>query len=147
MKRLIIILLLLLPLAGVAKGGEFSDFVKRYSGQKGFTTVELSSQMLATMGVGDGIESMYAISVEDSTKVADFCTDSQTLIGKYNKLMSFLSDGKSVSIYSRNSSAKTITHLIIFISSDSQATLVLLYGTNIELSDVLSERLGVKPKN
>ena len=72
MKRLIIILLLLLPLAGVAKGGEFSDFVKRYSGQKGFTTVELSSQMLATMGVGDGIESMYAISVEDSTKVENY---------------------------------------------------------------------------
>ena len=147
MKRLITILFLLLPLTAVAQDSEFLGFVKKYSGQKGFTTVELSEQLLKTMGVGDGIESMYAISVEDSTKVADFCADSQTLIGKYNKLMSFLSDGKSVSIYSRNSSAKTITHLIIFISSDSQATLVLLYGTNIELSDVLSERLGVKPKN
>lgn len=143
MKRLIIILFLLLPLTVAAQDSEFSNYVKKYSGQKGFTTVELSEQILATMGVGDGIEGMYAVSVEDREKVADFCADTQNLVAHYKVLMSFLNDGKSVSIYSRNNTSKAITHLIIFIRSESAATLVLLYGSNIELSDVLSKQLGV----
>ncbi len=143
MKRLIAILFLLLPLTVVAQDSEFSNYVKKYSGQKGFTTVELSEQVLKTMGVGDGIESMYAVSVEDREKVADFCADTKALISHYKVLMSFLNDGKSISIYSRNSTSKAITHLIIFIRSDSQATLVLLYGSNIELSNVLSDNLGI----
>lgn len=144
MRRLITILFLLLPLTVVAQDSEFSDYVKKYSGQKGFTTVELSEQMLATMGVDNGIDSMYAISVEDRAKVADFCTDTQTILSHYKVLMSFLNDGKSVAIYSRNNGdTKAITHLIIFIKSDDVATLVMLHGSNIELTDVLSNKLGI----
>ena len=131
MKRLIIILFLLLPLTVAAQDSEFSYYVKKYSGQKGFTTVELSQQILATMGVGDGIESMYAVSVEDREKVADFCADAQNLVAHYKVLMSFLNDDKSVSIYSRNNTSKAIAHLMIFIRSGSAATLVLLYGSSI----------------
>ena len=143
MKRLIIILFLLLPLTAVAQDSEFLGFVKKYSGQKGFTTVELSEQLLKTMGVGDGIESMYAVSVEDREKVADFCADTKSLISHYKMLMSFLNDGKSISIYNRNSASQSITHLIIFIRSEEAATLVLLYGSNIELTNFLSENMGL----
>ena len=143
MKRLIILFLALLPLSVVAQNSDFSKLVKRYSKGHGFTIVELSRQLLDTMGVEDGIESMSAISAEDTSMLQEFCEDVQSNVASLYSVMSFVSEGKDVKIYSNRKDSKgKITLLVIAIRSDKAATFISLMGQNIELDKALPKVVG-----
>lgn len=140
MKRLTIILFtILLPISAMAQESQMSQLMKRYSKERGFTTMELSRQMLDSMGVGDGIDSMRAISTESDTLLQKFCKEVEILVAELNCVMSVVSDGKDVKIYSRTASNGRVISVVIFIHSTSSATLIWLTGNNIELSKALSK--------
>lgn len=143
MKRLIILFLALFPLSVVAQNSDFSQLVKRYSKERGFTIVQLSRQLLDTMGVEDGIESMSAISADDTPMLQEFCEDAQDMVANLYNVMSFINEGKDVKIYSnRKASNGKITLLVIFIRSDNAATFISLTGQNIELEKALPKVVG-----
>ena len=110
-----------------------------YLKKQGFTTVELSKDMLRSMGVKEGIDSMTAISTENTALLPEFCEDVAEQMSEFKQMMSFVNDGKSVQIFA--SPAKS--YIIIFTRSDTNAVFIALKGTDIKIENAMSV-LGTK---
>lgn len=146
MKRLILLIILCLPIAAFAQTDHIAPLIKKYSEFKNCSTVVLSKEMIRQMHKDSGIESMQAISVEDSTLLNIFKDDIKKFIGGYTLLMSVNSDGTNVEIYrieqhyksSDNGKRESIDDIIIIAINATEGVLIRLTGHGIELSDATS---------
>lgn len=136
MKRLILILAMCLPMMAVAQKNDFGALVQKYQTKQGYTTIELSKDMLRTMGVGDGIERMMAISNEvPPASPTELANDVTQLVAGMNTMLSVVNNGCNVKIYNRTNRQGDTVELVIYSSTGNNIVVVQLTGTNIEFSD------------
>ena len=138
MKRLILIVMLLLPLGAMAQNEGFASLLKRYSTMQHCTTIELSHDMLESMGIKAGIDKMSIISVEDRELFGDFRKGVDSVVGGKERFMSVNNDGGKVDIYHTKGANGATTEMIIITENDSAFVVVYLTGRDIALNDVES---------
>ncbi len=135
MKRLILLILTILPSIAMAYDDGFTDLVDRYSSEKGFTTIRLSKDMLQSMGVSNGINQMEVIALEDTKHIERFQADVKSITNGLKVVMSVNSGDEIVKIYSKSGDRGAIYEMIIFTSDGNEAVLIRLLGDNIQLKE------------
>lgn len=137
MKRFILLMMICLPLTAMAQDGSFARFMERYSSRQNCTTLELSTEMLKSMGVESGISTMWAISVEAAELVGEFERDVESILSNYTPLMSVNSSGEVVKIYSRQKDGKIVDIIINCVSKD-EGVVIRIVGEDISLNEATS---------
>lgn len=137
MKRIIILIMLLMPLTGMANEIPIKQLFEKYLNKPGFTSVELSKEILQTNGVA-GIDSMIALSTEDGSAIPTFTAEVTQHTAELKRIMSMVSDGKNVSIHSKSDSSGKLNYLVMFSHSDSSAVLIMLIGPDIKIEKAMS---------
>ena len=130
MKRLILIVMLLLPLGVMAQDDGFASLLKRYSAMQHCTTIELSHDMLQSMGIKADIDKMSIISVESRGLFDDFRREVDGVSVNSG-------DGK-VNIYHTKGVSGATTEMVIVTENDSAFVVVYLTGSDIALNDIES---------
>lgn len=135
MKRLILLILTILPSIAMAYDDGFTDLVDRYSSEKGFTTIRLSKDMLQSMGVSNGINQMEVIALEDAKHIERFQADVKSITDGLKVVMSVNSGDEIVKIFSKSGDSGAIYEMVIFTSDGKEAVLIRLLGDNIQLKE------------
>lgn len=135
MKRLILLILTILPSIAMAYDDGFTDLVDRYSSEKGFTTIRLSKDMLQSMGVSNGINQMEVIALEDAKHIERFQADVKSITDGLKVVMSVNSGDEIVKIFSKSGDSGAIYEMVIFTSDGNEAVLIRLLGDNIQLKE------------
>lgn len=135
MKRLILLILTILPSIAMAYDDGFTDLVDRYSSEKGFTTIRLSKDMLQSMGVSNGINQMEVIALEDTKHIERFQADVKSITDGLKVVMSVNSGDEIVKIFSKSGDSGAIYEMVIFTSDGNEAVLIRLLGDNIQLKE------------
>ena len=135
MKRLILLILTILPSIAMAYDDGFTDLVDRYSSEKGFTTIRLSKDMLQSMGVSNGINQMEVIALEDTKHIERFQADVKSITNELKVVMSVNSGDEIVKIFSKSGDSGAIYEMVIFTSDGNEAVLIRLLGNNIQLKE------------
>ncbi len=146
MKRLILLILICLPIAASAQTDHMAPLIKKYSAFNDCSTVVLSKEMLNSMYVDTGINSMQAISVEDPALLNILRNDLEKFIGGYSLLMSVNSNGTNVEIYrveqyhksEKTGKRESFDDYIIIAISSTEGVVIRLTGDNIKLEDATS---------
>lgn len=137
MKRLLLLIILLLPLVGAAQQLNYSGFFDRYENDKEFRTVVLGRKMMEMMSeqTSDremrrtlaGIEHIKVIST--STYNESFVTDARAVTSSSSyKLVSSVSEGgREVSFYVLNSKEGK-NRLLMLSFSDEEWVVMGIYG-------------------
>lgn len=136
MKRLIILLITLLPMSAMAQDVTLDKLMTEYSAKSHCTTIDLSSGMLRTMGVEMGADSLKAISVSDAGLIARFRQQITQVVVGFEMVMSVNSNGSSVDIYQRSDGSGGITDLVIVTAEGGECVMTYIRGKNLELSAV-----------
>ena len=139
MRRLVLLIMLFVPLIASAQEEQLRKIYDNYLQEPGFTTVQLSKEMLKQMGVKGNIETMTAISTEDKDLLVGFCDEVQQFLSEQQIEMSFVNDGKRVSIHRCEITAKgkRMTRIFIFTRSDSSAIFITLKGMDIKVENAI----------
>lgn len=137
MKRLLLLIILLLPLVGAAQQLNYSGFFDRYENDKEFRTVVLGRKMMEMMSeqTSDremrrtlaGIEHIKVIST--STYNESFVTDARAVTSSTSyKLVSSVSEGgREVSFYVLNT-REGKNRLLMLSFSDEEWVVMGIYG-------------------
>lgn len=138
MKRFILLIAICLPLCALAQNRDsFEGLMSKYSKYDGVTIIELSGDILKSMGVEESISRMEAIHVENSNLLSEFSDDIAKITeSAYKLMMSVNNDDNRVKIYTRKLSNGEVEQLLIYTSSSTQGVCVRLAGSNIQLQDV-----------
>lgn len=135
MKRFILLIMLCLPIAGMAQDNDFFKLVEKYSLKQDCTTIELTKDALNTK---TNITTIWAISVETAELIDEFKRDATKVISaSYAPLLTVNSGGEMVKIYSIQKDGE-ISDLIVFSASSSDGVLVRIVGDNLSLSQAIS---------
>lgn len=135
MKRFILLIMLCLPIAGMAQDNDFLKLVEKYSLKQDCTTIELTKDALNTK---TNITTIWAISVETAELIDEFKSDATKVISaSYSPLLTVNSSGEMVKIYSIQKDGE-ISDLIVFSASSSDGVLVRIVGDNLSLSQAIS---------
>lgn len=138
MKRLLLLVALSLPLMALAQPTGFGKLIKKYQSKQGYTTIELSKDMLRTMGASDGIEQMMAITADNSQSSDEFTQDIEAITKDMNTMLSVNSNDSTVNIYSRADKQGRVCELVIHTADGYSIVAVNLTGTDIKLNDAQS---------
>jgi hypothetical protein len=138
MKRLILFLMLMMPMAAMAqKEDDIKQLIATYSTKSDCTTIELSKEMLRSMGAGNGVDKLSVISVEDTLLIADFEKQVEEITTTLNTVMSVSYEGKHVRIYGYTpKGGSTTTEMIIFTIDNESAVMVWVSGSDVQLSNM-----------
>ena len=139
MKRLLLLIILLLPLVGAAQQLNYSVFFDRYENDKEFRTVVLGRKMMEMMSeqTSDremrrtlaGIEHIKVIST--STYNESFVADARAVTSSSSyKLVSSVSEGgREVSFYLHTSESRSALNRLLMLSfSDEEWVVMGIYG-------------------
>ena len=140
MKRFILLILCSLPLVASAQNNEsFSKRISRYSTIEGITTIELSKEMLQSMGVSGDIDLLQAIRVEDSSQLASLQADVDNVVSsaKYKLMLSVNQGDNRVRIYTITTRSG-ISDLMIYTVKAPSAITVRFQGENLQLNEANS---------
>ena len=85
-----------MPLFAMAQQQEL---IEKYSSIEGCATIELSKAMIASMGGGDGIDTLLAISVEREELIGNFSNEVQAYAKNMEKTMNVVQGSKRVTVY------------------------------------------------
>lgn len=153
MKRLLLLIILLLPLVGAAQQLNYSGFFDRYENDKEFRTVVLGRKMMEMMSeqTSDremrrtlaGIEHIKVIST--STYNESFVADARAVTSSPSyKLVSSVSEGgREVSFYVLNSKEGK-NRLLMLSFSDEEWVVMGIYG-QFDLRNI-SRLTQIRPK-
>ena len=115
------------------------SLMEKYSTIEHCSTIELSKDMIRSMGADEGIDTLSAISVEDATLIDTFSTEVATYTQGMCKIMTVVQSGRRVTIYATTSKhTSKMVKMVIFTSDKQSAVMVILTGTNIELNNASS---------
>ena len=137
MRRFILLILCCLPFIASAQNKDsFSELVNKYSAVQGVTTIELSKEMLQSMGVSSSIDLMQAIRIEDSTLLLPLQDDVDRVISgaDYKLMLSVNQNNNRVRIYTITT-RNGISDLMIYTINTPNAIVVRLQGQNLQLSE------------
>ena len=140
MKRFILLILCSLPLVASAQNNEsFSKLISRYSTIEGITTIELSKEMLQSMGVSGDIDLLQAIRVEDSSQLASLQADVDNIVSsaEYKLMLSVNQGDNRVRIYTITTRSG-ISDLMIYTVKAPSAIIVRFQGENLQLNEANS---------
>lgn len=140
MKRFILLILCSLPLVTSAQNNEsFSKLISRYSTIEGITTIELSKEMLQSMGVSGDIDLLQAIRVEDSSQLASLQADVDNVVSsaEYKLMLSVNQGDNRVRIYTITTRSG-ISDLMIYTVKAPSAIIVRFQGENLQLNEANS---------
>ena len=136
MKRLLLLIMTCMPLFAMAQQQEL---IEKYSSIEGCATIELSKEMIASMGGGDGIDTLLAISVEREELIGNFSNEVQAYAKNMAKIMNVVQGSQRVTIYCTTEvESGNITVMLIYTESKTAAVMLILTGKNIELSNASS---------
>ena len=136
MKRFILLILACLPMMAMAQEQALID---KYSTIDGCSTIELSKDMVRSMGGGNGIDTLTAISVEDSSLIAELSSDVEAYTKEMSRIMSVKQSGTQVTIFATtDANTGRIVRLVIYTATSENGVMVILTGSNIELSNASS---------
>lgn len=136
MKRFILLILACLPMMAMAQE---QALIEKYSTIDGCSTIELSKDMVRSMGGGNGIDTLTAISVEDSSLIAELSSDVEAYTKEMSRIMSVKQSGTQVTIFATtDANTGRIVRLVIYTATLENGVMVILTGSNIELSNASS---------
>ena len=134
MKAFILAVMMCLPLCASAQSDKLVD---KYSQLEGCSTIELSKDMIRSMGATRGVDTLTAISVEDASLIDTFYAEAMEYVCGMNKLLSVVQSGQRVVIYaSMDQSTHKVVKMVIYTSDGRSAVMAILTGTDIELNNV-----------
>lgn len=129
-------IMMCLPLCASAQNDEL---VEKYSQLDGCSTIELSKAMIKSMGAAEGIDTLTAISVEDSSLIEGFYAETMEYVQGMSRIMSVVQSGQRVMIYTTMDPAtKRVVRMVIYTSDGKSAVMAILTGEDIELNNVES---------
>lgn len=136
MKRIILLILTCLPLWSTAQEQELLD---KYASIDGCSTIELSKEMIRSMGGGDGIDTLSAISLENRDLIDEFTNDVEVYTKGMTKILSVAQNSQRVKIYCIvDADSENITKMVIHTTDNNTSVMVILTGKDIELSSASS---------
>lgn len=138
MKRLIILLVMLLPLSAMAQTPTFESLISEYSSKDGCTTINISNAMLRSMEVNIDAEYMQVISVENEALVSSFRTQAQEVLKGFDVIMSVNSKGKSVEIRQSSNAEGVVVDIFVMACRSDECVLMRVKGKNLELNNISS---------
>ena len=134
MKQLILLMMMCLPLCASAQNDKLVD---KYSQLENCSTIELSKDMIQSMGASKGIDTLTAISVEDSSLIEGFYAEAMEYVQGMSRIMSVVQSGQRVMIYTTMDPAtKRVVRMVIYTSDGKSAVMAILTGEDIELNNV-----------
>lgn len=123
-----------LPLCASAQNNKLVD---KYSQLENCSTIELSKDMIQSMGASKGIDTLTAISVEDSSLIEGFYAEAMEYVQGMSRIMSVVQSGQRVMIYTTMDPAtKRVVRMVIYTSDGKSAVMAILTGEDIELNNV-----------
>lgn len=135
MKRLILLILAILPLTALAQDATFEKLMNEYSSKPHCTTINISKTMLRSMGVEMGADSVKAIAIEESSLIEKAKTQISELVTAYEVVMEVNSENERVNIYQLANAKGETTDLIITTISANECVILYIKGHNIEVED------------
>lgn len=125
-----------LPLCASAQNDKLVD---KYSQLENCSTIELSKDMIQSMGASKGIDTLTAISVEDSSLIYGFYAEAMEYVQGMSRIMSVVLSGQRVMIYTTiDPATKRVVRMVIYTSDGKSAVMAILTGEDIELNNVES---------
>lgn len=126
-------------MASAQNNESFSKLISRYSTIEGITTIELSKEMLQSMGVSDDIDLLQAIRVEDSSQLASLQADVDNVVSsaEYKLMLSVNQGDNRVRIYTITTRSG-ISDLMIYTVKAPSAIIVRFQGENLQLNEANS---------
>ena len=138
MKRYLLLIMLFVPLAAMAQTeDDIKQLIAHYSTKSNCTTVELSKDMLRSMGTGEGVDKLSIVSIEDTQLIPEFEKRVTSITQTLNTIMSVSHGGQQVRIYGYSPEGETkITEMIILTIAPDNAVVVWITGSNVQLSNM-----------
>lgn len=136
MKRLIILLIMLLPLSAMAQSPDVESIVKEYSSKEKCTTINISKAMLRSMEVDIDAEYMQVVAVEDETLAPTFRTQVQELLKECDIIMSVNREGKIVEVYQHANQHGEVVDIYILACDEGKSIMMHITGTNLKLNNI-----------
>lgn len=137
MKRFILFIILCLPLSAMAQTTSFNKLMDKYSSMQDCTTIVMEQEMLRSMGVGSGIDSVFVVSVESESLLEKFKEDVTLVTKGYSVMMTVNSGGELVKIVSRSEGGK-ISEMIVLTISTNEGVAICVTGNSLSLNEAIS---------
>lgn len=137
MKRFILFIILCLPLSAMAQTTSFNKLMEKYSTMQDCTTIVMEKEMLRSMGVESGMDSVLVVSVESEGLIDIFREDVALATKGFSVLMTVNSGGEMVKIVSRSEGGK-ISEMIVLTISSEEGVAIRVTGNNLSLNEAIS---------
>ena len=101
------------------------------------TTIVMEKEMLRSMGVESGMDSVLVVSVESEGLIDTFREDVALATKGFSVLMTVNSGGEMVKIVSRSEGGK-ISEMIVLTISSEEGVAIRVTGNNLSLNEAIS---------
>lgn len=144
MKRIIVLVMMMLPIVAMAQLPQFSKVANKYSSVEGITSMVINKSMIAMFADGnedfDFVDEVQILMSEDANVAANIAKDAKKAAkkSKLEELLSANDEGATYTIYTKSKNNE-ITHLVVIVENDSPAGFVIISGIIPEdkLNDVV----------
>lgn len=144
MKRIIVLVMMMLPIVAMAQLPQFSKLANKYSNVEGITSMVINKSMIAMIADGnedfDFVDEVQILMSEDANVAANIAKDAKKAAkkSKLEELLSANDEGATYTIYTKSKNNE-ITHLVVIVENDSPAGFVIISGIIPEdkLNDVV----------
>lgn len=121
----------------MAQTTSFNKLMEKYSTMQDCTTIVMEKEMLRSMGVESGMDSVLVVSVESEGLIDTFREDVALATEGFSVLMTVNSGGEMVKIVSRSEGGK-ISEMIVLTISSEEGVAIRVTGNNLSLNEAIS---------
>ena len=121
----------------MAQTMSFNKLMDKYSTMQDCTTIIMEQEMLRSMGVSSGMDSVLVVSVESKSLIDEFKEDVMLATKGYSVMMTVNSGGDFVKIVSRSEGGKISEMIVLTISSD-EGVAIRVTGNNLSLNEAMT---------
>ena len=121
----------------MAQTTSFNKLMEKYSTMQDCTTIVMEKEMLRSMGVKSGMDSVLVVSVESKSLIDTFREDVALATKGFSVLMTVNSGGEMVKIVSRSEGGK-ISEMIVLTISSEEGVAIRVTGNNLSLNEAIS---------
>lgn len=121
----------------MAQTTSFNKLMEKYSTMQDCTTIVMEKEMLRSMGVESGMDSVLVVSVESKSLIDTFREDVALATKGFSVLMTVNSGGELVKIVSRSEGGK-ISEMIVLTISSEEGVAIRVTGNNLSLNEAIS---------
>lgn len=133
MKRIIVLVMMMLPIVAMAQLPQFSKVADKYSNVEGITSMVINKSMIAMIADGnddfDFVDEVQILMSDDANVAANIAKDAKKVVkkSKLEELLSANDEGATYTIYTKSKNNE-ITHLVVIVENDSPAGFVIISG-------------------